>query len=203
MSALLNLPSSITPSEFFEEVLLDELGAVDVPSGTSREPAQFNVLGAGIWSIGVDDEGVYIDSKACKCPPIQVSMTEADWRAVVAGPFKERLAKSGAASLFHPKMMRHLFLPDAKVAMLKNFPGDLQMRIEDPDEAVTYAYTLTLGGGAPKVDTPTTTLTFQMADVEEMLAGRSNPQQLFMSGKLRIDGDMNMVMGLMSVAMAP
>ena len=203
MSALLNLPTTITPSEFFEEVLLGELAAVEVPSDTSREPAQFNVLGAGVWSIGVDDEGVFVDSQAATQPPIQVSMSENDWRAVVVGPFKERLAKSGAASLFHPKMMKHLFLSDSKVSMLKQFPGDLQMRIEDRDEATTYSFTLTLGGGAPKVESPTTTLTFQMTDVEDMLAGRSNAQQLFMQGKLRIDGDMNMVMGLMSVAMAP
>lgn len=203
MSALLNLSPTITPAEFFEEVLLDELGQLDVPADTCREPAQFNVLGAGVWTIGIDDEGVYVDAKAAPSPPIQLSMSEEDWRAVVAGPVKERLQRSGAASLFNPKAMRHFFLSETKVSTLRMFPGDLQMRIDDQDEAATYAFTLTLGGAKPNVDKPTTTLTVQMSDVEEMLKGKSNPQQLFMQGKLRIDGDMNLVMGLMSVAMAP
>lgn len=203
MSALLNLSPSITAAEFFEEVLLDELGQIDVPADTCREPAQFNVLGAGVWSIGVDDEGVYVDAKPATAPPIQLSMSEDHWRAVVVGPVKERLARSGAASLFNPKAMRHFFLNEGKVAMLRQFPGDVQMRIDDQDEAVTYAFTLTLGGVTPNVDKPGTTLTFQMRDVEEMLNGKSNAQQLFMQGKLRIDGDMNMVMGLMSVMMSP
>jgi hypothetical protein len=195
----------VSPSEFFEEILLDELGTARIPADASREPAQFNLVGngGGVWSIGVDDEGLYVDPSAASSAPIQLSMTTEDWRAVVVGPVKERITQAGAASLFGPESLSKLFLNEAKLSMLRQFPGDIQFQIEDRDEAATYRFTLTLGGAKPNLDAPGAKILMQVEDIVSMLAHQSNPQQLFMQGKLRIEGDMNQIMGLMSVMMAP
>lgn len=203
MTALSRITPTLTPAEFFEEVLLDELAAVKIPDDASRDPAVFNVIGAGTWSMGVDDEGLYVEPTTSTGAAVQLSVTEDDWRTFVAGSVKERLESAGAAALFGPETFGKLFLSHEKVQKLRLFAGDIQFQIDDRDEAASYRVTLTIGGAAPNVDAPKSKLVFQVEDVVAMLSGQANPQQLFMMGKLRVEGDMNLIMGLMGVMSAP
>ena len=61
--------------------------------------------------------------------------------------------------------------------------------------------TLTFGGAAPKPAAPTTTVTFSRDDFLAILGGELQPQAAFFAGKIRLDGDMNLAMGLMALAM--
>ncbi len=62
-------------------------------------------------------------------------------------------------------------------------------------------YTMELDGGQittkkEKADAPKLTVTMAVPDWREINAGRLNPQMAFMSGKLKISGDMSLAMKL-------
>ena len=65
----------------------------------------------------------------------------------------------------------------------------------DDDEWVA----VTFGGAEPNVETPRATLTMSREVAEQMGKGEANPQELFMSGKIQITGDMMMLMQLAPV----
>ena len=65
-------------------------------------------------------------------------------------------------------------------------------------------YYMELTGGAiktgkGKADSPKLTITQAVEDWREITAGRLNPQMAFMSGKLKISGDMSLAMKLGSI----
>jgi putative sterol carrier protein len=65
-------------------------------------------------------------------------------------------------------------------------------------------YYMELAGGEFKIDkgkadAPKLTITQSVADWKEINAGRLNPQMAFMSGKLKISGDMSLAMKLGSI----
>jgi len=65
-------------------------------------------------------------------------------------------------------------------------------------------YTMELAGGKiktskGKADAPKLTITQSIGDWREINAGRLNPQMAFMSGKLKISGDMSLAMKLGSI----
>jgi len=62
-------------------------------------------------------------------------------------------------------------------------------------------YVLQLEGGKistrkEKADAPKLTVTMALADWREINSGRLNPQMAFMSGKLKVSGDMSLAMKL-------
>jgi putative sterol carrier protein len=65
-------------------------------------------------------------------------------------------------------------------------------------------YFMELAGGSfktgkGKAESPKLTITQSVADWREINAGRLNPQMAFMSGKLKISGDMSLAMKLGSI----
>ena len=82
-------------------------------------------------------------------------------------------------------------------------------KIKDINAAIQFVLTgddggefvLELEGGnlttkKEKADAPKLTVTMSVADWRELNAGRLNPQMAFMSGKLKISGDMSLAMKL-------
>ena len=65
-------------------------------------------------------------------------------------------------------------------------------------------YVLELAGGnistrKEKAEAPKLTVSYTVADWREINSGRLNPQMAFMSGKLKISGDMSLAMKLGSI----
>jgi putative sterol carrier protein len=57
------------------------------------------------------------------------------------------------------------------------------------------------GGADPNAAKPTASLAMTLADFGLIASGQENPQMAFFSGKIRVDGDMNHVMGLFALTM--
>lgn len=66
------------------------------------------------------------------------------------------------------------------------------------------AWTVTVADGKCDVkegaaDNPTATIKMSAADYEAMTSGQLNPMMAFMSGKIKVDGDLNAVMKFQSM----
>lgn len=206
MTDLTDLSPDITPEEFFFEVLPEVLGEVDIPDGLGQERMQFNVHGdeGAEVSIGIDEDGdLTLEPGQCDAPPLAVSTSVDDFRALLAGDLRDRIMEETGGVTIGPKHLRHAFLPDSKVQRIKALSGDIQIRIVDKDAGNTYVVTTTLGGGAPQLESPACTITLDVPTLLDAATGKEQPQQLFFQGRMRIDGDMGIVMGLMSAVSAP
>jgi len=201
-----NLPSDITPEDFFMEVLPELLGEVDLPDGLGTERLQFHFTGDDGMDIhiGVDDDGdLTLEEGQSDSPPIAISASTSDFRAAIAGSLRDQVKAETGDIAIGPKQLRKAFMPDSKVQRIKALSGDLQFRLKDSQLGDEYAYTLTLGGKAPNASSPTTTVSLDLPTLLEIVSGRQQMQQLFFQGKVRIDGDMNVIMGLMAVVTSP
>lgn len=67
--------------------------------------------------------------------------------------------------------------------------GNYYVKFDDGAAAVTEG----------KADAPDITLTMDADDFKSMIAGQLNPMMAFMSGKLKIQGDMSLAMKLQSL----
>ena len=206
MADLTNLSRDVTPSEFFTEILPEVLGEVELPSGLGTERLQIHVTGDdGIHlHMGVDADGdLTIEEGDAAAPPIAVTLSCGDFRSLVAGDLRDKVKAVTGNVPIGPRQLRKAFLPDAKIQRIKALKGDLQTRIVDKDDGVTYAITVTLGGAAPNADKPACTVTLDVPTLLEVVLGKQQAQQLFFQGRIRVDGDMGVMLGLMSALTAP
>jgi putative sterol carrier protein len=202
MTDFANLPADITPEALFTaigEVLANE----PAPANASPDKLLIHVSGeaGGTWAMGFDAGKLHIAQGTAANPPLQVSITTADLRAFVAGSIRDAVkAKVGnKAAGIDPKQIAKLYKITNKTEQVRAYSGDLALVIENG--ADKHAITLTFGGGAPKPAAPTTTISITLEDFLALTGGELNPQAAFFAGKIRLDGNMNLAMGLMALAM--
>ncbi|MFO0745605.1 MAG: SCP2 sterol-binding domain-containing protein [Myxococcota bacterium] len=174
------------------------------PAGAAPDKLVIHVEGdaGGSWSMGFTGGKLAIDQGATAGAPLQVSMSTADLRSFIAGEVRDAIkAKAGGRGTIDAKQMAKLFRVTNKTEQVKAFSGDLQFRMEDAGKGKTYKITLTFGGGAPNVAAPKTTISMALSDFLALIGGELNPQAAFFAGQIRLDGDMNLAMGLMALAM--
>ena len=72
--------------------------------------------------------------------------------------------------------------------------------MQDREEDAEYRVTLTFGtsGGG---NTSATTVSVDLDYLGHLMSGQETPQNAFFAGKIRIEGDMNLAMALMSAMM--
>ena len=188
------------------EILPDALAEVDLPDGLGTERLQFHISGEDSIDIhiGIDGDGdLTLEEGVTDSPPIAISTSDTDFRAIIAGSLRDQVkAKTGRVAV-GPRQLRKAFLPADKVQRIKVLSGNLQFHLVDNDEGAEYRYTLTLGGGTPDVNNPSCTVSLDVPTLMEIAGGQQQIQQLFFQGKVRIDGDMNVIMGLMAVVTSP
>ncbi len=197
-----NLPADITPSVFFAaiaEALKDE----PAPANAAPDKLLLHVTGdeGGTWAMGFVNGRLAIDQSAADKPPLQVTTSIEDFRAFLAGSVRDALkAKAGSkASAIDAKQVAKLFRITTKTDQVKQYTGDLQLVVENSPS--NHKLTLTFGGTTPNPAKPTTTISISLADFLALTGGELNAQAAFFAGKIRLDGDMNLAMGLMAMAM--
>ena len=207
MIELTNVPVDMTAEQFFDDILYDILGEVEIPDNLGRERMQFNVTGdeGGSYHIGMefdeeeDDDVLTIEEGQTNAPPVAVTVSIDDFRGMLAGDLKDRFLDELGDAFVNPKLLKHAFVPDSIVQKIKSLSGNLQVRIEDKELGDVYVVTGTLGGGQPNIAAPTCTVLIDVATVLEIAQRKADPQQLFMQGRIRVDGDMSIVLQLMGL----
>lgn len=197
-----NLPADITPAAFFAaiaEALKDE----PAPANASPDKLLLNITGdaGGTWAVGFVGGRLAIEQGPASTAPLQVTSSIEDFRAFLAGEIRDAVkAKAGSkAAGLDAKQAAKLFRVTSKAEQIKQYTGDLQLVVENGPK--THKLTLTFGGNAPKPEAPVTTISISLADFLALVGGELNPQAAFFAGKIRLDGDMNLAMGLMAMAM--
>jgi len=89
----------------------------------------------------------------------------------------------------------------AQKAKIKGINAVIQVVLTGEDGGEYY---MTLADGAfstakGKADSPNMTITQAVGDWREINSGRLNPQMAFMSGKIKVSGDMSLAMKLGSI----
>ncbi len=198
MTDFANLPADITPAQFFDLVAA-ALANEPAPAGAAPDKLVIHVGGddGGVWNLGFEGGGLKIATGAAAAPPLQLSMTSDDLRAFIAGSIRDAIRARAGGRTIDASQLAKLFRITNKTEQVKAYTGDLQMVLEGP---ATYRLTLTFGGNTPTPEAPTTTVTFTLDDFLAILGGELQPQAAFFAGKIRLDGDMNLAMGLMALA---
>lgn len=184
------IPDSVTPQQFFEELL--PMGFAAQASSGAAAPSDFSVQfhltgdGGGDWHAAIGNGEMKV-KKGTGEASLTVTIGVDDWRDAV-------LARNGATlGLILPQ--NRPGRPDNS-ARAKALRGTMALELSRPDHdpfKVEMCF-----NGAP---TPKTLLRMTIADYLGMQDGSQNGQQLFMQGRIRVEGDMGFLMQVAALNM--
>lgn len=179
-----------SPGEYFKTELPQQFASI--AEGVDEGPGRicFEITGEGLWSMGIKDSAIEVTDGRHEDTLVQVTLDGSNWEKAV-----ERLEDGGMGPVGADTLATMIKNP-AAVSTLKAAQGTLKVvTTGDDDEWVA----VTFGGAEPNVETPRATLSMTREVAEQMGRGEANPQELFMSGKIQIIGDMMMIMQLAPV----
>ena len=200
MSDLTALPYDITPEAFFK-VIVETVSGQPLPDNARPERAQISLDGdgGGTWNCGFSDGQFTIEPGSCAGCPVHVALSVDDWREFVAGRLRDSVKEHVDVALIDPQAIVKLYGTAEKIEQVNALKGSLRVTIED--DSRHYVATLATGGADPVSDEPTATVAMTLENFGLLASGQENPQMAFFSGKIRVDGDLNHVMGLFALTM--
>jgi hypothetical protein len=187
------------PSQYFE-VLSDEIGALPVPTDATDDTftVQLDGPGGGHWTLGVVD-GVFSVVEEVRGPELaRVTLSVADWREIAVGRVRDAIAEAIGTPNLSPGLLAKLQEAPRRLEPLRSVNGAIQVAIEDDEEDATYTLTLRLGSQLTSTDAPATTISLGLAQAVDLIGKRENIQSAFFSGSIRLDGDMNLAMSIIT-----
>lgn len=200
MSDLTNLPADITPKDFFA-LVAETVASEAAPDNPRPERGQITLQGegGGAWNFGFRDGNLTIEAGEASGAPVHLALSVEDWRAFVAGTVRDALQEHVESAVIDPAALTKLYESAEKVDQVMALKGTLRVTIED--EGRDYLATIATGGADPAEEPATASINMTLADFGLIASGAENPQMAFFSGKIRVDGDMNHVMGLFALTM--
>jgi hypothetical protein len=183
------VPDSVVPQQFFEE-LLPAGFAAQASTGSAPQDftIQFRLSGAegGEWHATIAD-GVMQVRRGTGEANLSVTLSVDDWRDAVLG-------RNGASlGLLLPQ--NRPGRPDNS-ARAKALKGTMALELSRPQPEPFRLEMCFNNAAAPK-----TTLRMALSDYLAMQDGSQNGQQLFMQGRIRVEGDMGFLMQVASLNM--
>ncbi len=189
------IPNDIEAKKFFEEIVPKEFeerikdSPIEGMEGTEFA-VQFSITGegGGTWTLVIAD-GKKMEVKPQEDEKAQITMTldVNDWRDTVTGKIPGmdimQQMQSGKGGR-------------AQFDKLKTVAGTLRLELTKDDGGVLPMELMFNKGAAPQ-----TTLKAKATDYADIQSGKLNGQQAFMSGKLKISGDMGFAMKIGTMMM--
>jgi len=178
-----SVPENVTPEQFFEQLMPMGFAAQAEAGGATAQDftLQYHLVGAGggDWLVAIRD-GRMTGQKGSGEANLTFSLSVDDWRDAVLGRDGATLA---------------VIVPQGRPGRPDNSARAKQLR-------GTMALELARDGREPmKVEmtfnnaaTPRTVIRMKLVDYVAMQEGRLNGQEAFMTGKLRVEGDMGFLM---------
>ena len=176
------MADEITPAHFFE-TLVPEGFAADAPENAPQDDASLQYIvtgdGGGEWTIKIEG-GKMTVTRGKNDALVTYTIAAKDATDAIN-------SQNGAApTLLIPP--RRPGRPGAAAAV-KALRGTMALNLTRPG-GEPFKLEMSFNGAA----TPRTTMTIAMADYIAMGEGKLNGQEAFMTGKLRVEGDMGFMM---------
>ena len=189
MAEPLQVPETVSPTEFFETLLPQGFAAQASAGNTPQDfTIQFCVAGAGggAWHAAIANGTMSVQSGQ-RDANLRVTLSVDDWRDAVLG-------RNGATlALLLPQ--NRPGRPDNS-GRAKALKGTMALELSRPDREPFRLELCFNDSAAPK-----TTLRAALSDYVAIQEGTLNGQQLFMQGRIRIEGDMALLMQVASLTM--
>ncbi len=200
MTDFANLPADITPGAFFQAVEA-ALQNEPAPAGAAPDKLLIHVSGetGGTWAMGFEGGRLTIPEGTATNPPLQISLTTEDLRAFVAGSIRDAIKAKAGDRAIDAKQIAKIFGITRKTEQVRAIKGDIQVAITTASGA--HKLTMTFGGEAPKVADPATKITMSFDDFVALTRRELDPMQAFFMGRIQMDGDLNLAMGLAPLMM--
>lgn len=184
------IPENITPNDFFEQLM--PMGFAAQAASAASPPTDFTIQfaltgdGGGAWH-AVISNGTMQVTREQRDAHIAVTLGIDDWRDAVLG-------RNGASlALLIPQ--NRPGRPDNS-GRAKALKGTMALELTRA-EGEPFKSEMCFNGAAA----PRTTLKMTLADYLGMQDGSQNGQQLFMQGRVKVEGDMGFLMQVASLSM--
>ena len=177
-----------SPAAYFTEVIPRQYAAAieTAPAGVAGQPplsAVFEITGAGGGVFSLRSAGKQLEvqpGEQVDAPDMHVVMSFDDWRV---------LAESGATDMFVDYVQR------GKVTVVKGLKGTVHLELTRSDDSLWHS-TIRFNGQAE----PVLTVMMSNDDYQAMLSGELNSQMAFLTGKLKFEGSLPLLMQIGALA---
>lgn len=182
------IPEDVTPEQFFEQML--PMGFAAQAESGAAVPSDFVMAwkltgdGGGEWTAEIKDKAMSV-KKGLADAVLTFTLSTDDWRDAVLG-------RNGASpTLLLPQQRPGRPDNTPRVKMLKGTVAQELAR----EGGEPFKLEMTFNGAA----TPRTVVKLKLADFVAMQEGKLNGQEAFMTGRLRIEGDMAFMMQVAAI----
>ncbi|MFP6639388.1 MAG: SCP2 sterol-binding domain-containing protein, partial [Myxococcota bacterium] len=191
-----------SPSQFMEEFVPSVMETVEIPAdvdvklGICLEGEE-----GGEWLVSVSGGQSSVEPGACSAAALTLVQSVDDWRGALwegrGGEFgRQAAALFGGGADSDSGQAFQL----GALSGLAALEGLIRIRVTE-GEGDDWSTGFKLGPGAIPAE-PTTEIEIAAVDAKAMQEGTLDPMQAFMSGKIRVTGDMALMMQLQAVLMA-
>jgi hypothetical protein len=169
-----------TPAEYFEQIVPQQLAAAlaGAPEAVGQPDliAVYEITGAGGGTYALRAAGGQIEplSDGFAAADMHTTLTIEDWRSSIETDLADPLVG---------------YVARRKVAVVKSLKGLVRLELERSDGSVFQSAT-TFGGQVE----PEVTLRMATDDYAAMMRGELNGQMAFLTGKLKFDGNLPLLM---------
>lgn len=184
-------------SEFFESFFPEQFARERhrYPREDSPGSALFEIDGVGCWGFRIQNGDLVITRGKDASTMLQIGLSSDDFRAIFVERTRREVASKGAISDDSRDAFRPLFIGSKKVSSVSGATATLAIDLDhDGEKRALY-----ITPGAGDRTTPKTTLSMTLDDFLPFLAGRKNPVWLFLTGKLRIHGDISYALKMKAI----
>jgi hypothetical protein len=189
-----DVPSS--PADFFTRYLRERLAGVTLPQSSSVGSVVFVVPGSGAYAFRLLEGKLAIELTARSDAIVTVTIPAESF---------ELLVVRGVALLESQQVdpqrqllaFKALSLDAERANLIRAVKGTVAFAVVDA--AVTHRAYVTPGSNSVNMDRPECEVACDASSFWDLQSGKQNPFELLMAGKLRISGDAQIPMGLMSL----
>jgi hypothetical protein len=202
-------PRPVPPTELLERWLPRAFAEADLPDDVRRSDMRLGLClvgsGGGEWVLQVENGALQVSAASRDDTAFTFVQSVDDWRGALwegrggaigraaAGLFRpgERAAAANAGMGGAP--------PPAALEQMRSLDGLVRVVVKG-GEGGDFAVGFKLGPGAIPAQ-PTATLSLDAADAAAMERGELDPLAAFMAGRIRVEGDMGLVMQMQAISM--
>lgn len=204
-------PSSpVPPAELLEKWLPQAFEEADLPEDVRTSDVRLGLVlegqGGGEWVLSVESGKLRVEPASRDDTAFTFVQSVDDWRGALWQGRGGAVGKA-AAGLFRPSEglagagggMGAVPNP-AALEQMRQLDGLVRVLVTG-GQGGDWSVGFKLGPGAIPAK-PTTTLAVSEADAGAMQRGELNPLEAFMAGRIRVEGDMTLVMQMQAISMS-